>query len=277
MGLTTPRYALRYPVAADADNVPSDMLNLATDLDNKMGGWSTGLLSARPAFGVSGRRYRATDNGFEYLDIGTAWVTSAEPKADGAQTILAYNAAWPSSPVGGQEVDRFASTAGDVVWRFRYNALGGTYKWQFVGGPAYQSSTIQAIPVATNRTGTGWTKCTGGPHWSPGVVGIYDIRYIGLSYVTPSGVNMWLTLSSLTTATPLADVTLQAAGPIGTITSLLGFTASLNQVIDASPGQADLVAGFPGAVPLTAYAANAGAGSGQIAGGFVAVTPVRCG
>jgi len=42
MGLTTPRYALRYPVSSDADNVPADMLALATDLDNKMGGFSTG-------------------------------------------------------------------------------------------------------------------------------------------------------------------------------------------------------------------------------------------
>lgn len=73
MGLTTPRYALRYPVAADPNNVPSDMLNLATDLDNKMSSFTSGLLSARPAFGLSGRFYWATDTKEVFYDTGSAW------------------------------------------------------------------------------------------------------------------------------------------------------------------------------------------------------------
>jgi hypothetical protein len=73
MGLTTPRYALRYPVAADANNVPSDMLNLATDLDNKMSTFTSGLLSARPAAGTSGRFYYATDTKDVSYDTGSAW------------------------------------------------------------------------------------------------------------------------------------------------------------------------------------------------------------
>lgn len=73
MGLTTPRYALRYPVAADANNVPTDMLNLATDLDNKMASFISGLLSARPAASLSGRFYYATDTKELFYDTGAAW------------------------------------------------------------------------------------------------------------------------------------------------------------------------------------------------------------
>lgn len=73
MGLTTPRYALRYPVAADANNVPTDMLNLATDLDNKMSSFLSGAFSARPAFGTSGRFYFATDTKQMFYDTGAAW------------------------------------------------------------------------------------------------------------------------------------------------------------------------------------------------------------
>lgn len=73
MGLTTPRYALRYPVAADANNVPSDMLNLATDLDNKMSTFISGTFASRPAFGTSGRFYFATDTKQMFYDTGSAW------------------------------------------------------------------------------------------------------------------------------------------------------------------------------------------------------------
>lgn len=73
MGLTTPRYALRYPVAADANNVPTDMLNLATDLDNKMASFISGVLSSRPAAGVSGRFYFATDTKDVSYDTGSVW------------------------------------------------------------------------------------------------------------------------------------------------------------------------------------------------------------
>lgn len=73
MGLTTPRYALRYPVAADANNVPSDILNLATDLDNKMSSFLSGTFASRPAFGTSGRFYFATDTKQMFYDTGSAW------------------------------------------------------------------------------------------------------------------------------------------------------------------------------------------------------------
>lgn len=48
---------------------------------------TSGLLSARPAFGISGRAYFATDKGQMFLDLGTSWqlasVTNLDDVADG--------------------------------------------------------------------------------------------------------------------------------------------------------------------------------------------------
>jgi hypothetical protein len=144
--IRTPRYSLRVPQAIDPDAVPADMLALATDLDNNVQGYSQGTLASRPAAGVTGREYRATDTGFTYLDVGTAWVISARPIAD-VPGVLAYNAAWPSSPVDGQETDRFSDTTSQEIWRFRYNAAGAAgYRWQFISGaPLRQTGRFVAL------------------------------------------------------------------------------------------------------------------------------------
>lgn len=70
---TTSRFALRYPVAADANDPPTHLLNLATDLDNKMTIYLSGTLAARPAAGTRQRIYYATDTKDVSYDDGTAW------------------------------------------------------------------------------------------------------------------------------------------------------------------------------------------------------------
>ena len=59
-----------------------------------------------------------------------------------------------SLPVGvadGTEVHYVADAADGMLWRFRYNAAGGAYKWEFVGGrPLYaEVTTPQTRNVAT--------------------------------------------------------------------------------------------------------------------------------
>lgn len=178
MTLTTPRYVLRYPQAADADNVPADMLNLATDIDNKFSGYSSGLLSARPAAAISGRRYRATDTGYTYLDIGTAWVSDGRPQADAAQTVLLYNAAWPASPLDGQEVDRYSDTTKASIWRFRYDSAQAVgEKWVFVGGAPLLVNFFAPGTVGTSATYGGSSWQSSGAQFTPGIVGLYDFFF----------------------------------------------------------------------------------------------------
>lgn len=179
MTLTTPRYALRYPQTTDPDAVPLDMNHLATDVDNKMVGYSQGTLAARPAFGTTGREYRATDTGFLYLDIGTAWVVKAAPKLDGS--ILAWNAAFPASPFDGQECDRFADAASRMIWRFRYDSgQAAGQKWCFMGGapleigiPSY--AALAGAPTLWSLGGTSWGWS--GSVFTPGITGYYRVKF----------------------------------------------------------------------------------------------------
>lgn len=74
-GTPTTRYGL--PTMAGATDLGStidDTFNSAmATIDTKMAGWDSGLESAKPAAGVAGRRWRSTDTGVVWLDIGSAW------------------------------------------------------------------------------------------------------------------------------------------------------------------------------------------------------------
>lgn len=52
-----------------------------------------------------------------------------------------YVTALPASPVDGQEVYYAADAANGVIWHLRYRAAAsGSYKWDFLGGPALQAT-----------------------------------------------------------------------------------------------------------------------------------------
>lgn len=106
MALTTPRYALPYPVAADPNNPPADLLALATALDNKMSSFISTTFAARPAAGLSGRFHYSTDTKEFAYDTGAAWqsltgrpviplaryaLTTAAVAVTGALTAIPWN------------------------------------------------------------------------------------------------------------------------------------------------------------------------------------------
>lgn len=75
MGSTTPLHSLRYPAGGDAPNVPSDMSNLATDVDNNLPLTSTteptkvaGLVWYNPTTGQT----QVTDGSTWYLVAGNS-------------------------------------------------------------------------------------------------------------------------------------------------------------------------------------------------------------
>ena len=64
------------------------------------------------------------------------------PLASGSAS---YGTSPPANPVDGQIWMLPASDG--VVWQFRYNAAGATYKWEFVGGaPVYKAVIADQIP-----------------------------------------------------------------------------------------------------------------------------------
>jgi hypothetical protein len=273
MGLTTPRYALRYPIAADPDNVPSDMLALATDLDNKMSGFSTGILSARPAAGVTGRRYRATDTGYTYLDIGTAWVSDGRPQSDAAQTVLAYNAAWPTSPLDGQEVDRYSDSGNKQIWRFRYDgSQAAGSRWVFVGGAAAQfgvssqdtSSPGGGIPMTATTT---WTRIDAANTFTPGISGLFDTWALAQGHFSAS-VSGFLAMIQAGTTTATGPTPVNGAN--GTVSCPLLLTTEGQVVCRFSPHP------MTAALPYTPYM-NTGSACNAFVWLSWYVTPSKCG
>jgi hypothetical protein len=80
----TAKYLLRKLTGSNLiSDVDAGIAALADDIDSKFAGYSSGPLASRPVStggtpGITGRRYRATDTGQEFIDTGTSWMEIAE-------------------------------------------------------------------------------------------------------------------------------------------------------------------------------------------------------
>ena len=63
----------------------------------------------------------------------------------GAQRVTAL----PTYPVDGQEIHYVADAANGVLWHLRYNAAGGAYPWEFVGGSSLSSEIEPSETIAS--------------------------------------------------------------------------------------------------------------------------------
>lgn len=77
MPATTTRGAFPYPLGGDPPDTDGDLKKLADAVAATAALDSQGTAAARPAAGVVGRYYYATDTGFLFRDTGTAWVQVA--------------------------------------------------------------------------------------------------------------------------------------------------------------------------------------------------------
>jgi len=200
---STSRLSLPYPVPGDTVDVPRDVQALANALDPAAPGasgslawFAQGLASARPAPGVAGRQYFATDSNATYLDTGTAWISlgSAEVNvSDPGPSPRIGELLWvdtdeygglappslvtslPTGPVDGQEIYFQADPANGVVWNLRYNAASASiYKWEFLGG----SSLYNYVNASESISGTTYINMpTVGPSVTVPLAGDYDITH----------------------------------------------------------------------------------------------------
>lgn len=77
MANPTTRLQIPYPLSTDAANVPADLQEIADAVEAHAAGYrGAGLFSARPAAGVPGTFWYATDVQVLYYDNGTAWEAS---------------------------------------------------------------------------------------------------------------------------------------------------------------------------------------------------------
>lgn len=92
----------------------------------------------------------------------------------------------PGAPIDGQEVDFIVDATNKVVWRLRYNAAGGTYKWEYRGGQplaAYVDANEQRNAL------TYGALTTAGPTVTVPRPGEYDVEVecTGFAISTSSG------------------------------------------------------------------------------------------
>lgn len=174
MALTTPRYVLPYPVAADANNVPSDMLALATALDNKMSSFISTTAALRPAASLSGRVHFATDTKEISYDTGAVWrsLTGAPVIPMGRYyltTTPASNVTFAAIAWNATSFNRngFPVAATKIIvpvtgyWKIRATArwnIGGAGLGQVLlqirQGP---NSDTAGTPIATAQRSANWT------------------------------------------------------------------------------------------------------------------------
>lgn len=107
----------------------------------------------------------------------------------------------PAAPYDGQ-VAYLAPVAG-VTWAFRYNAAGGAYKWEFMGGPPLFGPQGADLPVNPTTSGV-WADDAATPTLTAPRAGDYEIG-LGAYLVVNSGPGTE-TLSMYAWYTPPAGV-----------------------------------------------------------------------
>jgi hypothetical protein len=246
MPAATARLALPYPVPNDTVDVPRDVLALATKLDPATAVFAQGLSSARPAFGVPGRFYYATDSAELSYDTGTAWRSVAPTPA--------FVTSLPTSPIDAQEVYYLADNANGLVWHLRYRAASASaYKWECVGGPPLNVSSGNVV----------------GLNFAAGVV------VPGLALTAPlTGAYDFSWGVSVIGGTPGVELRLSGyvVGGNGVFGDNVGTTGNQPNLTPNNTCRMTMQAG-----QVVQCAINTGDGSYVIAGRFISLSPVRFG
>jgi hypothetical protein len=154
----TAKYALRYPAPADPADVPTDMGELAVDVEAALTGTSlVGTYAARPAATAvkAGTVYYATDALGTFRSDGTAWTLVAQGAP--AITPAQMSAAPWSTPYDGMRIRLVADAASGAEWELAYRAASGNgEKWEFLGGSpltAFEATAVGIPPDAHSNFG----------------------------------------------------------------------------------------------------------------------------
>lgn len=174
----------RIPVPISVvDTAGNAQQNISATVKNRASGTNVNLYSAETGGSavtnplttdVNGRAFAYTDRQGLRIDYtGTGFTPYTEYRGD-AVPPLDIVSALPGSPFDGQEIyyqNAAMATAG-VVWHFRYRSGGGTYKWEFLGGPALYSE----VAVTENINSASYVALTtAGPSVALPLGGDFDV------------------------------------------------------------------------------------------------------
>lgn len=171
-----------------------------------------------------GRAFAYTDRQGLRIDYSSTLFTSYTEYREDAVPPQGIVSSLPGSPFDGQEIyfqSAGMATAG-TVWHFRYRAGGGTYKWEYLGGPPLAVEGVGGRVDGTEESTTSTTittLTTAGPAITAPLAGEFDCR---LSvYGAQVGVNsspvvfFWKTGDSTSTGWQNSDGNVYAAAVSG--------------------------------------------------------------
>lgn len=171
-----------------------------------------------------------------------------------------YVTALPTPPFDGFEVYYAADATNGVIWHLRYRSGGGTYKWEYVGGPPlWAEVTTQQTTSSTSYT----DLATSGPAVTLPLAGDYDVT-IGMSgWSNTNGGIAYMSYAIGATAASDND-SVRHQEPAGSNTGPTHVVRTRRKT------------GLT-AVALTAKYKTGGAGTATIETRYMVVTPVRVG
>lgn len=126
-----------------------------------------GTRAAKPAAGSSnnGLFYFETDWQQTWRSNGSTWErTSMVPRKVNPGDVSGLSA------LDGDEI--LVVLGSGVNWRFRYNAAGGAYKWEFLGGPPLHNYIVSVGRITSQSY-----QDLGGPNLTIPLAGDYNIEY----------------------------------------------------------------------------------------------------
>jgi len=125
--------------------------------------------------------------------IASTWGKSV---ADALNSLTTLSATPPASPVDGQYWAM--SPAAGILWLFRYNATGGTHKWEFAGG-----SPLIGFDATSGSPASG-SWALGSPSLVVARAGIYTGSCV-CEASAPSAMRIWMGITSGAAASPFTS------------------------------------------------------------------------
>jgi len=190
----TPRFQILYPEANQSNDVPRDIRQAVEKIDGLIMAELRGVLSQRPAAGIAGRYYQATDSSQLFRDNGTAWIEI--PLGD--PVVRTWTPVLTPGASNGIVPTKVANAANRAEYILDRNMCHIEYRQgtTFAGTASYDyfiSLPDFIKPIVAGTTGTGITQNDGAfVLWDPAFGGAVSMRHARVfggngDLMTPSG------------------------------------------------------------------------------------------
>lgn len=197
MTTLTTRLKLPRPELDEPADGPDGFIDLTDVLDPLAAVYLAGTAAARPAPGISGRFYWATDFKTLSYDDGTAWNAVSGPVPSNIPVVTALPT---TGLVDGQEVyfQNSNMALDGVMWHLRYRSASATYKWECIGGSPWHTPAVN--DSTATGTGSTWSQTIGDGFQAVGrdlpLAGDYFVTWsavysLAAAATVQSGVGVW--------------------------------------------------------------------------------------